>query len=232
MKILIISDLHANLEAIEALPREFDQLWVLGDLVNYGPDPSAAIRYVRQHAAMVVRGNHDHAVAFGEDSRCSARFRRMAEETCQYTRSVLQEDERRYLQALPLKAGCDVGGVHFLLCHAVPSNPLYEYRLADSDLWSGDPAEWSGVVLTGHTHIPFQRSCAGKIVVNPGSVGQPKNGRAEACYAVWQDGRITLGSVAYDVEKTVEKLRRLALSAAVFDELAFVLRNGSVPPAD
>ena len=231
MRILIISDLHANLEAIKTLPKEFDQLWVLGDLVNYGPDPSAAIRYVRQHAAMVVRGNHDHAVAFGEDPRCSARFRKMADETCQYTRSVVAEDELRYLRALPFKAGCEVGGVQFLLCHAAPSNPLYEYRTADSDLWSADPAGWSGVVLTGHTHLPFQRTYAGKIVVNPGSVGQPKHGRAEACYALWQDGRMTLGSVAYDVEKTVEKLRRLSLSTAVFEDLAFVLRNGSAPPA-
>lgn len=231
MKILIISDLHANLDAIEALPKDFDQLWVLGDLVNYGPDPSAAIRYVRQHAATVVRGNHDHAVAFGEDPRCSARFRKMAEETCQYTRSVLAEDELRYLRALPFKAACKIRGDQFLLCHATPSNPLFEYRTSDSDLWCSDPAAWSGVVLTGHTHLPFQRTYAGRRIANPGSVGQPKHGRAEACYAVWQDGRITLDSVAYDVEKTVEKLRRLSLSAAVFEDLAFVLRNGSVPPA-
>jgi putative phosphoesterase len=231
VRILIISDLHANLEAIEALPKEFDQLWVLGDLVNYGPDPSAAVRYVRQHAAMVVRGNHDNAVAFGENPRCSARFRKMAEETCMYTRSVLAEDDLRYLRALPLKAGCEVGGVQFLLCHAAPSNPLFEYRAADSGLWSDDPAGWAGVVLTGHTHLPFQRTYAGKNVVNPGSVGQPKNGRAKACYAVWQDGRITLGSAAYDLEKTVEKLRHLPLSAAVFEDLTFVLRNGSAPPA-
>ncbi len=132
--------------------------------MNYGPDPSAAVRYVRQHAAMVVRGNHDNAVAFGEDPRCSARFRQMAEETCRYTRSVLAEDDLRYLRALPLKAGCEVGGVQFLLCHAAPSNPLFEYRAADSGRWSDDPAEWSGVVITGHTHLPFQRAYAGKIV--------------------------------------------------------------------
>jgi putative phosphoesterase len=231
VKILIISDLHANLEAIEALPKGFDQLWVLGDLVNYGPDPSAAIRYVRQHASLIVRGNHDHAVGFGEDPRCSGRFRNMAEETCQYTRSVLEEDELRYLRSLPLTVACDVGHRHFLLCHAVPSNPLYEYRTAESDLWFEDPAGWSGVLLAGHTHLPFQRTYAGKTIVNPGSVGQPKHGRAEACYAIWQDGKITLGAVAYDVERTVDKLRSLSLSADVFEDLAFVLRNGSAPPA-
>jgi len=231
LKILIISDLHANLEAIEALPKEFDQLWVLGDLVNYGPDPSATIRYVRQRAAMVVRGNHDHAVAFGEDTRCSARFRKMADETCRYTRSALNEEELRYLRSLPLKAGCEIAGVPFLLCHAAPSNPLYEYRKAESDLWSIDPAGWSGVVLAGHTHLPFQRTYGGKTVVNPGSVGQAKHGRPEACYAVWQDGKVTFGAVSYGVERTIEKLRNLPLSAGVSDDLAFVLRNGGVRPA-
>jgi len=231
MRILIISDLHANLEAVEALPKEFDQLWVLGDLVNYGPDPSAVIQYVRQHASMIVRGNHDHAVAFDEDPHCSTRFRKMAEETCRYTLSVLDKDALRHLGGLPLKVSCEVGGARFLLCHAAPSNPLFEYRTADSDLWSGDPPGWSGVVLVGHTHLPFQRVYAGKTVVNPGSVGQPKHGRAEARYAIWQDGEITLGAAAYDVERTVEKLRRLRLSEDVFEDLTFVLRHGVAPPA-
>jgi protein phosphatase len=99
MRVLIISDLHANLEAISALPSGFDQLWVLGDLVNYGPNPAEAIEFVRQKAAIVVRGNHDHSVGFDEDPRCSQRFRAMAEETRRYTRSVLSEEHRKYLSA-------------------------------------------------------------------------------------------------------------------------------------
>jgi putative phosphoesterase len=232
LRILIISDLHANREAIDALPKQFDQLWVLGDLVNYGPDPSAAIDYVRRHAAMVVRGNHDQAVAFGEDPRCSARFTKMADETCQYTRSILREDELGYLRGLPVKAGCEIAGRHFFLCHAAPSSPLYEYRPADSPLWFDTAREtWSEVVLAGHTHVPFQRALGGRTVVNPGSVGQPKNGRAEACYALWEDGKITLGSAAYDVEATSEKLRRLPLRPEVVDDLVYVLRTGKVPAA-
>jgi putative phosphoesterase len=231
MKILIVSDLHANMEAISALPKDFDQLWVLGDLVNYGPDPKATIEYARQLAAIIVRGNHDHAAGFDVDPRCSPRFRRMAEETFEYTRSVLEEDDLRYLRDLPLQVSCEVAGTRFLLCHATPSNPLYEYRTADSKLWSEDPADWTGVVLAGHTHLPFQTMYGARTVVNPGSVGQPKHGRAEAHYAVWQDGKITLRASPYDAERTIEKLRRIGLSAAVFEDLAFVLRNGRVPPA-
>ncbi|MGO9010121.1 MAG: metallophosphoesterase family protein [Bryobacteraceae bacterium] len=229
MRVLIISDLHANLESVRALPTNFDRLWVLGDLVNYGPNPAEVIEFVRENAAIVVRGNHDHSVGFDEDPRCSARFRAMAEETRRYTRSVLSEEQRQYLRNLRLNATTAVERSRFFMCHAVPRDPLFEYRQEESPLWQADEVG-SGIdiELVGHIHIPFRRFLERRMVVNPGSVGQPKHGRAEACYAIWQDGKITLESSAYDVEQTVEKLRRLPLSPAVFDDLAFVLRNGSV----
>lgn len=232
MRALIVSDLHGNLEALNALPSDFEQLWVLGDLVNYGPNPAEVVDFVRSKAAMVVRGNHDHSVGFDEDPRCSARFRSMAEETGRYTRAVLSDEHRRYLRNLPLTATITADRVQVLMCHAVPSDPLFEYRREDSSQWLTDPVGSSvNVELVGHTHVPFQRFLAPRLVVNPGSVGQPKHGRAEACYALWHDGRITLSSASYDVEQTIEKLRRLSLSAGVFQDLAFVLRNGRVPPS-
>jgi len=230
LRALIVSDLHGNLEAVEALPSDFDQLWVLGDLVNYGPNPSEVIEFVRSKAAMVVRGNHDHSVAFDEDPRCSARFRSMAEETGRYTRSVLSDGNRGYLRNLPLTATIIADRIQVLMCHAVPSDPLFEYRREDSPRWLADPVgSGVNVELVGHTHIPFQRFLAPRLIVNPGSVGQPKHGRAEACYAIWHGGRITLSSASYDVEKTIDKLRRLSLSAGVLQDLVFVLRNGRVP---
>ncbi len=81
MRIVIVSDLHANLEALAALDPAYDKLWVLGDLVNYGPDPVQVLDFVRRHAALVVRGNHDHSLGYDEDPRCSERFRSMAEQT-------------------------------------------------------------------------------------------------------------------------------------------------------
>ena len=235
MRVLIISDLHANLEAVRALPSGFDQLWVLGDLVNYGPNPAEVLDFVREKAAVVVRGNHDHSIGFDEDPRCSARFRAMAEETRRYTLCALDEEQRKYLRSLPLKATAAVEGTRFFMCHAAPPDPLFEYRQQESPLWLADEvAPGIDMQLVGHTHIPFRRLLDTRSVVNPGSVGQPKHGRAEARYAIWQDGEITLGSAPYDLERTVEKLRRLSLTAAVFEDLAFVLRNGSAPaaPAD
>jgi len=232
MRILIVSDLHANLEAVQVLPAGFDQLWVLGDLVNYGPNPAEVVEFVREKAAVVVRGNHDHAVGFDEDPRCSARFRAMAEETRRYSLSVLGEEHRQYLRGLPLKAAPTVEGTRFFMCHAAPPDPLFAYRTEESPLWlADDVGSGIDIQLVGHTHKPFRRALGARWIVNPGSVGQPKHGRPEACYAIWQDGKIALGSVAYDVERTVEKLRRLSLSAAVFEDLTFVLRNGTVPQA-
>jgi putative phosphoesterase len=231
VRVLIVSDLHGNIDAVRSLPSDYDQLWVLGDLVNYGPNPAEVIQFVRQNATVAVRGNHDHSVGFGEDPRCSARFRAMAEETGKYTRSLLSEDDVRYLRNLPLKAAMQVHNTRLLLCHATPSDPLYEYRREDSPLWLADETGSAiDVLLLGHTHLPFRHFAGDHLIVNPGSVGQPKHGVPEACYAIWEDGKITLGSVAYDVEQTVEKLGRLSLSADVFDDLAFVLRHGSAPP--
>ena len=232
MRVLIVSDLHANLEAVEALPSDFDQLWVLGDLVNYGPNPGEVMEFVRARAALVVRGNHDHAAGFGEDPRCSARFRAMAEETGWHTQSVLSEEQRGYLRGLPLTATVTADGHEVLLCHAAPSDPLYEYRREVSPLWLADAvAPAITVQLAGHTHVPFQRLLGTRRIVNPGSVGQPKHGRPEACYAVWRDGTITLGSAPYDFERTIEKLQGLPLSREVFGDLTYVLRNGEIPAA-
>jgi len=232
VRVLIVSDLHANLEAVRALPSDFDRLWVLGDLVNYGANPAELVELVREKADIVVRGNHDHSIGFDEDPRCSPRFRAMAEETRSYTRSVLNQEQRQYLRDLPLDATVAVDGTQFLMCHAAPSDPLFGYREAESPLWlTEEVAPGVGVELVGHTHIPFHRFLETRLLVNPGSVGQPKHGQPEARYAICEHGRITLGAAPYDVERTVAKLRRLSLSAGVFEDLAFVLRNGRVPSA-
>jgi protein phosphatase len=215
---------------VEALPKDFDRLWVLGDLVNYGPDPAEVVEFVRENASVVVRGNHDHAIGFDEDPHCSTRFRRMAEETRRYSRSMLSEEQRKYLQKLPLTATAHADGVGVLMCHATPSDPLYAYRPRESNLWLADEVEPAiNVELVGHTHLPFQRALPTRLIVNPGSVGQPKHGRAEVRYAIWQNGTITLDSARYDCERTIDKLRDLRLSPAVFEDLAQVLRTGTTP---
>jgi predicted phosphodiesterase len=231
MKVLIVSDLHGNLEAIRSLPTDHDELWVLGDLVNYGPNPSEAIEFVRERASLVVRGNHDDAIGYGRDPQCSPRFRSLAEETARFTMSAVDDGQREFLRALPLTAERAVAGVRLFACHATPADPLHPYRPAGSDLWDKDVAGgFCDVLLTGHTHVPFCRAVGGRRVVNPGSVGQSRHGGGRAHYAIWEDGDLRLESVQYPVEETIAKLRALPVAPEVRERLESVLRTGSLDP--
>ncbi len=234
MKIVIVSDIHGNIEALEALSEPYDELWVLGDLVNYGPDPEAVIEFVRSKAALVVRGNHDHAVAYGEDAHCSPAFREMAAATCAFTKERLSDTHKEYLRQLPLEATRTVGGVRFRLCHATPSDALYRYCPGDPALWSVEAqAVDTDVLLVGHTHQPFVFDLRDRVVANPGSLGQPKHGTPKASYAIWQDGKIELRSIYYPVDETIRKIQAMPVPDHVRRSLTGVLRSGGltgVPP--
>jgi len=232
MRILIVSDLHGNAQALDVVPTDYDQLWVLGDLVNYGPNPGAVVEFVRQHANIVVRGNHDNAIGRHEDPQCSEPYRRMAEAMSRFTERELSNDDKQYLAHLPLTATADISGLHFFLCHASPSDPLFSYCPAESDRWPDevDIAD-SDVLLCGHTHIPFIREINGSQVVNPGSLGQPKIGLPRACYAVWENGRITLHTAPYDYERTINTIRALGtlgVTSEIKQDLIQVLKTGGL----
>jgi len=230
MKIAILSDIHGNLEALRSVSDSWDELWVLGDLVNYGSNPAEVVDFVRQNATVVVRGNHDHAVGAGEDPRCSPAFREMARATTAYAESVLSDEQKAYLRQLPLTAHREVGGQRFLLCHAAPSDPLFRYGPVEPAFWTPEAAAVNtDVLLVGHTHLPFVMDLGAQRVVNPGSVGQPKHGAPEACYAVWEDGVVTLKSSRYPVEETVGKLIALPIDMRVRRQLADVLATGALP---
>jgi putative phosphoesterase len=231
MRICIISDLHANLEALGALPRSYDELWVLGDLVNYGPDPAAIIEFVRSHASLVIRGNHDHAVGFGADCGCSPRFLAMAEATRDYTLATLSAADKLYLRQLPTSARSQIAETNFFLCHATPTNLLYEYRPPDSSLWdkADGVSQNSNVILAGHTHLQFSRRCGKRLVVNPGSLGQSKMGNPLARYALWQDGHFELNAYEYPLEKTARKIIAMPVAQDVKRDLVQVLLSGTVP---
>lgn len=227
MKLVIISDIHANYDALTALPEDYNELWALGDLVNYGPEPSEVLEWVRSRAAIAVRGNHDHAVGFGESPRCSAPYRLMAAETQRYTESTVTDRQKQFLQNLPARAEREVAGTRFLLCHAMPSDPLFGYCEPHSRLWAKETERLStDVLLVGHTHLPFTRRIGNCTVVNPGSLGQPKTGGPNACYAVWNDGAIELKSFSYPFEQTIAKIGSLPIPDHVRQELTSVLRTG------
>jgi predicted phosphodiesterase len=102
MRLLILSDLHGNRAAVEAIHEPYDAMVCLGDLVTYGPDPAFCTDYVRERARWRVRGNHDHAAAFGVEPRCVPAYAPLASATLAFTEQVLDSEQRRFLGEAPL----------------------------------------------------------------------------------------------------------------------------------
>jgi putative phosphoesterase len=228
VKIAVISDIHANHAALDAFPeKEYDQLWCLGDLLDYGPKPREVIRWIRKKAAITVRGNHDHAVGFDVDPQCSLPFKNLAAETREFTQRVCAPDEIDYLRNLPIQQEVDIDGTSFYLVHAIPTDPLFGYCPEDSEKWEKE-LDWvrADVLVVGHTHTPFIRRIGNKMIVNPGSLGQPKTGRTLACYAVWEDGEILLKEYQYRLSDTIEEIHTIPVSQDVQDRLIAVLKSG------
>lgn len=231
MKVLIISDIHANLEALQTVLAEpHDELWVLGDLVNYGPNPSEVVDLIRGNGSLVVQGNHDYAVGTGSDPQCGAAFREMAHAMQIYTEPLLSSDQRSYLSSLPQTAERAVDGHRFFSCHAAPTGPLFKYCPAEPALWAKEiEGLEADIVLTGHTHMQFTMNVGKQQVVNPGSVGQPKQNAPMACYALLENGRLSLHSCRYPVDDTVKKIYSLPVPTEIRRQLGAVLLTGSLP---
>jgi putative phosphoesterase len=230
MKILLLADVHANWAALQAVTDPHEVCLVLGDLVDYGLEPAPCIDWVRRRAQHATRGNHDHGVA--QDVRVSGRsgFRYLTGVTRALTQERLSAEDRRYLAGLPLTRTVTLNGTRFLLVHATPRDPLDEYALADVDFWGrrlqGVEAD---VVCVGHTHHPYVLEVGDKLVINPGSVGQPRDGDPRASYAVIEDRRVELKRVAYAVEDTVRTVQESTLPEPAKALLTEVLRTGSMP---
>ena len=231
MRMLILSDLHANLAALEAATAEkFDRLICLGDLVGYGPSPNEVIRFIREHAFVAVRGNHDNALALDVDCRCSPANKALAEATLAYHRTLLSSEDRDWLRALPGSVEFTLDGYRFAAFHATPRDPLYGYEitpeLPDDQLREEIEGVKADFILLGYTHLPMVRGIGSRVIVNPGSVGQPRDGNPECGYAIIEDGVVELRRAKYDLFRTTDALRKLPLSNDLIDQLISTLEQG------
>ena len=231
MKIVIISDIHGNLAALKALPeKNYDALWCIGDLVDYGPNPHDVVRWVQAQADIAVRGNHDHAAGFSVDPQCSVPYKRLAAETLRYTLETCMRKDLDFLKSLPIYRETVVGQTRFYLVHATPTDPLFGYCPENSQSWREQVScVDADVLVVGHTHTPFVRQEGKTTILNPGSLGQPKTGRSLACYAVWNDGKVYLHEYEYPVEDTIGGIRTMPISAEDQDALIAVLKTGEIP---
>ncbi len=233
MRILVVSDIHGNRAALDAIREPHDVCLCLGDLVEYGPEPAACIDWVRTHAHFTVRGNHDHGAAQNVDVVGVSGFRYLTMATRQGTVRMLSETDRRFLMDLPLTRMVTLGGLRFLLVHATPRDPLEEYVGPDPEAWA---TRLAGVradfVLVGHTHYQWLAEVGKVMLLNPGTVGLPRDGNPRARYAVIEDGVATLKEVEYDIEATVAALDRSGFPPEAVRQLAAVYRDGKYTHAD
>lgn len=231
MIVLLLSDIHANLESIEAIKEDYDQLLVLGDVIDYGPNPAECLAFVRENAHRTVRGNHDHAVAFGMDCGCSYKYKQLSIATRDFTLNVLGENDLKFLREMPLIQEFKLSGYNFYMVHASPTDNLFKYitpKTPDEEIENEIRTIDSDFILLGHSHIPMIKNVNGRTLINPGSTGQPRDGVAKVSYAILDldEGDVRIKRASYDVSKTIEKMKNINLDKNTADVLATILIRG------
>lgn len=241
MQILLISDIHANLVALETVLKHappHERVWCLGDVIGYGPHPNECVGKIIALDALCLPGNHDWAVLGKLDV---ADFVPDAQEAIYWTRRVLKEENRAYLDTLTERVPTQFD--RYTLVHASPRQPIWEYVHNKSIARANMDHFDTPVCFVGHTHVPIvyrarERRRAtdealpigkpfalepGKMIVNPGSVGQPRDGDPRASYALLDSdaNTLTLYRVAYDINATQEAMDAAGLPPRLINRLAF-----------
>ncbi|MDB5312832.1 MAG: YfcE family phosphodiesterase [Gemmataceae bacterium] len=228
MRILLLADVHGNRAALEAVREPHDVCLFLGDLVDYGPEPGPCVDWVQRHAHHAVRGNHDHGVAQNVDVQGVGGFRFLTACTRPPTVAALTSCQRRYLADLPTSLMLTLSGKRFLLVHATPRDPMDEYAPADPEFWAPRLAGLAvDYVCVGHTHQPYTLTVNGVTVINPGSIGLPRDGDSRASYGVVDGDRIELKRVEYPVDETIQAVGASALEPTAKQMLADIYRGGA-----
>lgn len=236
MRYAILSDIHANLVAFQAVLEDmetrggFDEIWCLGDIVGYGPEPHACIKLLQQYKNMCVAGNHDY-VAIGRIDIAS--LNSDAARACQWTARQLAIEDVDYLQNLAVK----LTQGNFTLVHGSPRQPLREYLISAVDADDNFSYFDSKFCLVGHSHIPrvFRQDKNGncfaagipdtmkleqedhRLIINPGAVGQPRDGDSRASYALYDSDvqAVHHYRVGYDIEATQKRMMECGLPVSL-----------------
>ncbi len=237
MRLAVLSDIHANLAALDAVCNAMppvDEIWVLGDIVGYGPQPNEVIRRLQELSARSVLGNHDGAAIGTVDASW---FNPDAATAIRWTVEVLDDNARAYLAVLPeVRRDGELTAVH-----GSPREPIWEYITDASVAAANLDAFETRHCLYGHTHQPvIYRAGRGRMevvpaetgaaialdarraLINPGSVGQPRDGNPDASFLVLDTevGTAEFRRAAYDVALTQRLMREAALPPWLIERLA------------
>jgi predicted phosphodiesterase len=241
MHVAIVSDIHGNrqafesvLEAIEA--SECQEMWCLGDLVGYGANPDLCVELAREHAAICLAGNHDLGVTGALPLEM---FSRGAELAARWTQETIRPDTRSYLEGLQPSLTDEEAGLY----HASPRDPIWEYVLSDLQAELCLDVQQHRVCLVGHSHVALSFSRfpgeaaagqtraadedldigQGEWLINPGSVGQPRDGDPRAAWLELdlEGGRATYRRTEYDIDGAAAAIRAARLPDSLAERLAF-----------
>ena len=242
MRYAVLSDVHGNLEALEAVLRDarrgrLDACLCLGDTVGYGPDPNECVARIRSLGGPVIAGNHDLAAAGMLDPSA---FTPLARAAIEWTRDVLTHETRAWLATLPAR----LDDPAFLAVHGSPRDPIEEYIIDLPTSLAIFTAHAFSLCLVGHSHVPgafilqadgavsarrlpvgrgVRLARAARYIVNVGSVGQPRDRDSRAAYALWsvEDGAVAIRRVPYDVDAARRKIVAGGLPQYLADRLAW-----------
>ncbi len=227
MKIALISDVHSNRQALKAViddMLEVERILCAGDIVGYGAEPDEVIEILKKKRVQAVIGDHDKAVI----SKDTSKLNNVASAAAEWTIKNISGGSLRYLKEMPEKLEMSIEGQSFLVVHGSPTDFFMGKVLKEDpvpELAKTFRNVAADVVVLGHTHVPMNRMIFGKLVINPGSVGQPRDRDPKASYAILDFGKkleIELKRVEYDVERTAKAIKGKGLP----DELAARLSFG------
>jgi predicted phosphodiesterase len=241
MRYAILSDIHANLAAFRAVTEHLngqgiDEVWNLGDIVGYGPYPNECLELLRSFPHINIAGNHD----WGSIGKIPvSEFNREAAFACQWTETVLKPGYSEYLKDLP---ETQFSG-DFTMAHGSPRRPIWEYIMNAGEAVENLPYFKTPVCLVGHSHIPFffrqiegtppvfkhfedgeeVPLGEGRCIINPGSVGQPRDGDPRGSYVIYDAGtkKLTLNRIPYDISQTQQRMRQSGLPHFLIDRLNY-----------
>ncbi len=217
--IAVISDIHANLPALEAVLREIgdvDEILCAGDLVGYNPWPNEVISMVRERGIRCILGNHDRAIL----RRDFSYFNPIAVEACQWTLEHLTPESLEFLASLPENMILDMDDSRIAVHHGSPwDEDMYVYPdMVDESFLEKDGAD---ILIMGHTHVPFIAEFPSGKILNPGSVGQPRDGDPRASYAIIDEQGIEIRRVDYDIDRVYKEILRSGLPEVLGERLYF-----------
>lgn len=242
MRVAVLSDIHANLPALEAVLEAllpYDQVWQLGDVIGYGPQPNEVVARLREAGATGVRGNHD-AAALGD--LATDTFNEDARTAVEWSARNIRLQTRAWLAALPER----VTDGDFTLVHGSPRDPTWEYLFTPAIARANLSAFDGRYCLVGHTHVPlsFHEDPLGhrvemftpsegstlrlderRAILNPGSVGQPRDGDPRACGMVMDTvlGTVEWRRVRYDISKVQTLMEKARLPDRLIERLSLGL---------